>query len=155
MNELADSESNTELTRWSAVALEWLSDENRKFGESLKHLMTYLVAGNIAGVLAIVRIVSEPATRGSVAAPLKVGLCAFSVGALAAIVAALFVVASQWRCLNVYRRRIVELYKGSINIQEFGNAPNYYAWVIGSFQVSAIVAFIVGGTGLFLWVLFL
>jgi hypothetical protein len=155
MNELADSKSNSELNRWSAVAQEWLSDENRKFGESLKYLMTYLLAGNIAGVLAVVKIVSEVAPRGLVAAALKVGLCAFSVGALAAIVAALFLVASQWKCLNDYRRKIVELYEGRINIQEFSSAPNYYQWTIGSFQVSAILAFIVGGTGLFLWVLFL
>jgi hypothetical protein len=150
-----NGESNSELNRWSAVAQEWLSDENRKFGESLKYLVTYLLAGNIAGVLAVVKVVLESATLGPVGAPLKVGLCAFSVGALAAIIAALFLVASQWKCLNDYRRRIVELYEGNINIREFSDAPNYYAGVIGSFQVSAIMAFIVGGIGLFLWVLYL
>jgi len=150
-----NEKSNSELNRWSAVAQEWLSDENRKFGESLKYLMTYLLAGNIAGVLAVVKVVSEPATRGSVVTPLKVGLCAFSIGALAAIIAALFLVASQWKCLNDYRRKIVELYEGRINIQEFSSAPNYYQWTIGIFQVSAIVAFIVGGIGLFLWALYL
>jgi hypothetical protein len=155
MKEFVGSGSDSELNRWAAVAQEWLSDENRKFGESLKYLVTYLVAGNIAGVLAVVKIVSELATRGSIAASLKLSLCAFSLGALAAIIAALFLVASQWKCLNVYRKRIIKLYKGSIDIQEFSDTPNYYAWVVGSLQLSAIAAFIVGGAGLFLWVLFL
>lgn len=117
--------------------------------------MTYLVAGNMAGVLAVVKIASEPVTPRLIATPLKVSLCAFCIGAFAAIVAALFVVASQWKCLNLYRRRVVQLYQGEINIRAFSVPPNYYAWTIGISQVTAIAAFIVGGAGLFLWILFL
>lgn len=152
MSELGDMKLDSELKRWTPVAQEWLSDENRKFGESLKHLVTYLVAGNIAGVLAVVKIVSETATRSLVTIPVKVALIAFSIGALAGVAAGLALVFSQWRCVNLYRKRIVDLYKGSIDIDKFSAAPNFYILPIAILQILAIVAFVVGGTGISLWV---
>ncbi|AEJ02843.1 hypothetical protein Nit79A3_3105 [Nitrosomonas sp. Is79A3] len=149
MNEFSDSASEADKDRWAAIALEWLSDENRKFGESLKHLIIYLIIGNVAGFVSVVKLV----TLNCAPIFLKISASVFSLGILLAILAALFLVGSQWYCLNDYRERIIKLHRGEISMVEFSNAPNYFSKTITTFQIGSILAFLVGGGAFASWII--
>ena len=149
MSTFTEDISDDEKNRWANVALEWLSDENRKFGDSLKQLMTFLILGNAAGFLAIVQLIDKSKFETS----LKFSVCAFATGMVLGILGGLLVVGSQWKCLNDYRKKIIEFYKGKITIEEYSHAPNYYKIPIGIFQLGAVFAFCLGGASFGLWLI--
>ena len=138
-----------EQGRWSAWALEWLGNENERFNEFLRYLSTYVVVGNAAGFLALVGLIENSVMANE----LKVSVCSFSVGMLFGIVSGLILMISQWRCLNEYRQRIVELYRGNLTFDEFNRAPNYYAKSIACFLICSIFAFAVGGVSFIWWII--
>ena len=111
-NDFTQFDTEDERNRWATWALEWLADENKKFGESLQRLMTYILIGNTAGFITLVRMVD----KNALPLPLTLGACSFSVGVLCAILSGLFLVGSQWACLNDYRRNIVRFYRGELTV---------------------------------------
>jgi hypothetical protein len=143
-------DTDEERNRWATWAREWLADENKKFGESLQRLLTYVLLGNTAGFVTLVRMVE----KGSLALPLKLGACSFSLGVLCGILSGLFLVGSQWRCLNDYRRNIVHLYRGNLTIDQFNTPPNYFGRTIGALLIGSILAFVIGGSVFAWWLLF-
>lgn len=141
-------ETEDERNRWATWALEHLKDENVKFGDSLKQLMTYVIIGNATGFVVMVGQIESP----PLLPVLKLGVVSFSTGALFAILAGTFLVYSQWKCLNDYRSRIVRFYQGRMNIAHFNNPPAYFDKLIGFFLALSILAFLIGGCSFGYWV---
>lgn len=135
---------------WDEYALTWLKDENDKFGSSMRQMFTYLIVGNAAGFVSILRLI--PDSEPSIPTALIFSVWAFPLGLFFGMLSGLLLVKSQRRCLTDYRKKVVALRSGDISIHEFIDAPNYLQATIGTFIVLALLAFVAGGAGIVVWV---